>query len=144
MNNQEKKTYQKITEKIYRACKIMLKGGATLKEVAEYMDISINTAGRINRAETFEEYKNIAYSEGYLFKKKKAAEEAAAKQVQAQATQAPAEPPKQVVEYKQSVTIQATHYMETELKKQTELLTMISNKLAFIVEELAGPVKEAK
>lgn len=41
-----------------------------------------------------------------------------------------------------TVTVQASHYMETELRTHTEILKSISAKLAYIVEELGG--KEIK
>lgn len=51
----------------------------------------------------------------------------------------PGRPPSvQVVEHRQSIVVQANHYMMEELKKQTETLKLISNKLAFIVDELTG------
>ena len=43
-----------------------------------------------------------------------------------------------VIRHEQSVTIVANHYMAEEMKKQTELLELISRKLAFIVDELTG------
>lgn len=151
MNTQEKRPYQKITERLYNVCKIMLNGGAKNKEISDYLNISENTVSRIRNSETFDEYKAIAYEQGRLYKKKKTAEEAALKKdlngcgtVAVPSTNPPPDvPPKQIVEYRQSVTIQATHYMEAELKKHTELLTLISNKLAAIIEDLYG-TKEAK
>ena len=47
-------------------------------------------------------------------------------------------PQKEAVERQQTVTIQASFYMQKELEKTNELLTIISNKLAFIVDELCG------
>lgn len=46
--------------------------------------------------------------------------------------------PPQTVSHEHSVTIVANHYMAEELRKQTKYLEIISNKLAFIVEELTG------
>ena len=43
-----------------------------------------------------------------------------------------------VIRHEQSVTIVANNYMAAEMKKQTELLELISRKLAFIVDELTG------
>ena len=40
------------------------------------------------------------------------------------------------MEHRQSVTIQATHYMMQEMKKTNELLELISRKLTFIVDQL--------
>ena len=58
-------------------------------------------------------------------------------QSQAYAAPQPAQLPQpQVVEHRQSVTIQATHYMMQEMKKTNELLELISRKLTFIVDQL--------
>ena len=54
---------------------------------------------------------------------------------QVQQPDPPAQP--QVVEHRQTVTIQATHYMMQEMKKTNELLELISRKLAFIVDQLS-------
>ena len=43
-----------------------------------------------------------------------------------------------------TVTMIANHYMAEEMQKQTKLLTLISNKLAYIVDELCGTKTEAK
>jgi transposase-like protein len=43
-----------------------------------------------------------------------------------------------IKEIRQTVTVQATHYMESELKKCVELLTGIYAKLAFIIDDLCG------
>ena len=47
----------------------------------------------------------------------------------------PAQP--QVVEHRQTVTIQATHYMMQEMKRTNELLELISRKLTFFVDQLS-------
>ena len=58
-------------------------------------------------------------------------------QSQAYAAPQPAQPTQpQVVEHRQTVTIQATHYMMQEMKKTNELLELISRKLTFIVDQL--------
>ena len=49
---------------------------------------------------------------------------------------APAQQP-QVVEHRQTVTIQATHYMMQEMKRTNELLELISRKMAYIVDQLS-------
>lgn len=120
-------TRVKVTANMFRAVKIMLKGGATIKECAEYMGMSEITASRINRAETYEEYKHLA-SIAYMMKKEK--------EVQKEEKKEEPKETVQVVEHRQNVTIQATHYMMEEYKKMNELLTLISNKLSFIVDSL--------
>ena len=71
---------KKITKSAFNCAKMLLKGGATNKEVAEFLQISDETVRRIKKAETYEEYLNISYAlSGAYYKKKRIAEEAAAK-----------------------------------------------------------------
>lgn len=121
--------WNKMTESKFNAIKTLLKGGATQKEAAEYMKVSPNTAFWVNKAETFEEYLQINASR-HLEKRQVAAIKA--KEANKK-TPAP-----QVVEYRQNVTIQATHYMMQKLDETNALLKQISNKLACIVEDLYG------
>lgn len=200
----------KLTEKLFRAVKIMTAGGATAHEIADYFGISITTVNRVRGSESFEEYRTLlAVANG---KKKKetavpAVEKAPAMQPEpagqsplaqspqpqprnqllppplAQSLQSlpqnqmpqqpqvqphhsqpyrpqlqlphseqlqytqPLQPPQQqlppsqlpqpqVIEHRQTVTVQATHYMMQEMKKTNELLDLISRKLAFIVDSL--------
>ena len=46
-------------------------------------------------------------------------------------------PEPQVIEHRQTVTLVANQYLMEEVKQQTELLKLISNKLAYIVEQLS-------
>jgi len=133
--------WNKLTEGQFKAIKTLLRGGATQKEAAEYMQVSPNTAFWVAKAETFEEYQHMN-AERHLENKRVAAIKAkeAGKTV-AQTT--PAQPAaQQVVEYRQNVTIQATHYMMQKLEETNSLLKLISNKLAFIVDELCGTGKK--
>lgn len=137
--------WNKLTERQFKAVKLLLNGGATQKEAAEYMQVSPNTAFWIGKAENYEEYLQIK-AEKLLDEKKRVAaikaKEAAkvAEKVGAvpAATLTAETPATQVVEHRQTVTIQATHYMMTEMQKTNELLAAISRKLAFIVDELCG------
>ncbi len=111
--------YTRITPQMFSAIKTLLKGGATQGEAANYMGISGNTVSRIAKAETFEEYTNIAYANG------------CGKGI-----------PKGglLTDDKQGGgTISANYQLNRIyelMKTQTETLTLISNKLAYIVEEL--------
>ena len=124
--------WNKLTERQFNAIKILLKGGATQKEAAEYMQVSPNTAYWVDKAENYEEYLQIQ-AERALKQKKVAAIKA-----QEKPQEKPEEKPHDVKEIRQTVTIQATHYMTEEMRKTNELLTLISRKLAFIVDELCG------
>ena len=112
-----------ITPSVFKAVKILLKSGATQKEVAEYMSISEASVQKIKASEDYDDYKRIVNA---WWAKKKAAEEK--------------EPEKgpQIIEHRQNVTIQATHYMMEKMKKTNELLTLINNKLGAIIDDLYG------
>jgi hypothetical protein len=133
--------WNKLTEGQFKAIKTLLRGGATQKEAAEYMQVSTNTAFCVDKAETFEEYQHMNAERQLERHKRVAAIKAKeAEKTVAQAT--PAQPASQVVEYRQNVTIQATHYMMQKLEETNSLLKLISNKLAFIVDELCGTGKK--
>lgn len=120
-----------MTENLFRAIKIMQKGGATAAEIEEYFNVSPATCSRVRKAETFEEYKNMcaamALKQRELAKKKNDPE-----------PQTPPEPPKPE-QPKEPIGI-STPYMNNRifqlLKEQNDMLKLISNKLAFIVDEL--------
>lgn len=105
-----------IDEKTFWAMKTMLNGGAKGTEVAEYFGFSVQTVCLVNKSSDLDEYHQ-----------KKAEKKAKQKKE--------SEPVK--TEVNRMVTIQGSHYIMEELRKQNELLTLISNKLAFIVEQLA-------
>ena len=128
-------TRTRITENIYNAVKLILKGGAKTAEAAQVMGISTNSVLRIKDSDSYEKYVNLAYMNG-----------SARYRNQEQAKPEPPKPeaPAQVVEHKQTVTVQATWQMTQEMRKTNELLASISSKLAFIVEELTGKTPNAK
>lgn len=150
----------KVTESVFNAVKILLKGGAKNIECAEYMHISDSAVSLIKKSETYEEYKQICYTTSSAYRKKmaaiKAKEEAekAAKEKEEKEKQeklvaekvgaVPAtqmmkqEPPTQIVEHRQTIQITATHYMMEEMKKTNELLKIINNKLGAIIDDLYG------
>jgi hypothetical protein len=130
--------WNKLTEGQFKAIKTLLRGGATQKEAAEYMQVSPTTAFLVSKAETFEEYQHIK-AERHLEHKRVAAIKAKeAEKTAAQETPTQPAAPQVVKEVHQTVTIQATHYMMQEMQKTNELLKTISAKLAFIVDELCG------
>ena len=169
----------KMTDKLFRAVKIMIAGGATSTEISEYFNISLSSISRVRQAESFQEYR-VMQAATYG-KRKPAKTQDAPKQPEvvipaaqqnpmAQQNQAVQQPPlarqncvalqnppaqqptvfhqlppmqqpapaqqPQVVEHRQTVTIQATHYMMQEMKRTNELLELISRKMAFIVDQL--------
>ena len=134
----------KMTDKLFRAVKIMIAGGATSTEISEYFNISLSSISRVRQAESFQEYR-VMQAATYG-KRKPAKTQDAPKQSEQLNPAAPQTPPMQqpapaqqpqVVEHRQTVTIQATHYMMQEMKRTNELLELISRKMAYIVDQLS-------
>lgn len=137
----------KVTETMFNAVRTLLKGGATLKECSEYMGISTSAISLIKNSETYEEYKHKMYLQSGSYRKKMAAiEKAKQKEAEKVAKEVGAVPasdlvkkePEQVVEHRQTVVVQASHYMLEEQKKTNELLELISKKLGRIIDDLYG------
>jgi len=120
-----------MTQNLFNCVKRLLKDGASAKEIAEYLDLSTSTIWRVRDSETLEEYDNNTK-----------VRTAQARAIAAKGRENAAEQTPQQVEHihhhEQSVTVIANHYMAEELRKQTELLTIISSKLAYIVDDLYG------
>jgi len=127
---------KKMDKNLFWAIKTMLKGGATIQETAEYFQISKASVSRAKASETLEEYRSIIAAMNARNRTKKAPE---TDKTATETAPAPAaeEKPVQVVEHRQTVQIQATHFMMQEQRKTNELLELISRKLAFIVEQLS-------
>ena len=112
---------QTITPQLFNAVKTLLAGGATQTEAAEYMGLSRPTVQRIAVSEDLEEYKSITYEKtAHYYASKNHKKE---------------EPPQE-----QKPNLLAGNYTLNRLyelmKEQNELLKCISNKLAFVVDEL--------
>ena len=169
----------KMTDKLFRAVKIMIAGGATSTEISEYFNISLSSISRVRQAESFQEYRvmqaatygkrkpaktqdapkqpeqmNTAAQQNPMEQQNSAAQQPPlALQNSAQQQNPPTQQPvafhqlpltpqtppaqPQVVEHRQTVTIQATHYMMQEMKRTNELLELISRKMAYIVDQLS-------
>ena len=128
----------RVTQGIFNAVKTLQKGGATNKECADYMHISSATVSMIRNSEDYTEYKNKMVELSASHREKRKMESDANGKGIAQPKNVDQIPTGEgkIVEHRQTVTIQATHYMEQELRKTNELLTQISAKLAFFVDEL--------
>ena len=137
----------KVDERMWWAVKTLLKGGSTITDAADYFMLSVNTVSRIKQSETYADYKQSLAAMHAQYRKPKLARLPDKKEEPQQ--EEPKEEPQeevkpvepQIIEHRQTVTVQATHYMMTEMQKTNELLTAISAKLAFIVDELCGVSK---
>lgn len=135
-----------VDARLFNAVKIMLNGGATYEEITDYLDVSAATIGRIKNAADFDEFIKAKNAACYMAKQKyntgKGKKDPEPTPAPAPA-QVPAPQPEIVKEVRQSVTVQTTHFTMQKLDKIIELLTGISAKLAFVVDELTGsPVKK--
>ena len=59
-----------ITIKTFNAVKILLEGGASIKEAADFMGISEMSAKRIKASKDFDEYKSRSSGSYYIAKRK--------------------------------------------------------------------------
>ena len=133
------KSTAKIDAKKFKAIKILLEAGSTYREAAEYMEISLSTVGRIAATDTYEEYQQLTRSSYYAIKK--AAEEK--KKAAAEPEKAEKPEPEQGVKapggtLSNSYQINRMYEM---MKQMTETMVLISNKLAYIVDDLCGVPK---
>jgi len=143
MENQKRGRAPKVDRKMFDACKIMFNNGAPNTEVAKYMGLSVKTVGRIKSAENFEDYLQIlaAMSVEYhkKYEKKKANKNKPVQEEKPEPVKEEKhEPQPQVVEHRQSVTVQTTYYVNQKLDAMTDLLKGISAKLACIIDDLYG------
>ena len=127
----------KVTESLFYAAKALINAGAPYKEVTKYFNISDATCKLIKGAENFNEYKNMIAAACAKNRARKAKKEEAKEKKEVVLDKVETDPPVQVVEHRQSVTIQATHFMMQEMQETNKLLKEISNKVAFLVEQLA-------
>lgn len=115
--------YKRITEQVFNGVKAMLKGGALQKDAAEWAGVSANTVNRIAKAESYDSYLGYAYANGRN-----------------------AYPETRLQDDRQKGGTLSANYQLNRiyemLKKQNETLVLISNKVAFIVDELCGTVKK--
>ena len=123
----------KITKGIFDAAKILIENGANNTEVSKYLKVSADVVAMIRKSETYEEYQHFMYEYSQKLKNR-----AAAIKVKEPAKEEPKTPEEVIKEIRSTITIQATHYMEEQLKKTNELLTGISAKLAAIIDDLYG------
>lgn len=123
--------YNKMTESKYTALKILLNGGATVKEAAQYMQVSTAVVYAVKNTADFAEYcQNSAERDAR--RKQNAAIRIKAEQAAKEATKEPERQPGTAM----TSTYQMNRVYEA-LKTQNEFLKLISEKLAFIVEQLA-------
>ena len=138
----------KVTRTMYDCVKLMLKSKASAEDIVGYFNISKSTVYRILNSETFDEYHERVRADLYMKQKKakeaqeakeKAEAEAVAKAVSAvPAAPAAAQPVLTDMQMKGGA-LSANYQMNRmydAVKQLNETMTLISNKLAFIVEEL--------
>ena len=148
---EKQKKAPNVDQKMFDCVKILLQSKTPRAEIEKYTGLGHTAIYRISISETFQDYRNLlaAIALEYREKKaKKAAEKAAAEKkpepVPEPEPDKPAEQPTQVIEHRQTVTVQATYYVSQKLDAMTELLKTISAKLACIIDDLYGtaPKKE--
>lgn len=152
MANQGNYIAGKVTQRVFDAAKILFEGGAKGAEVSKYLKISMPTAYMIKNAETYDEYKAVAYEKSAKKQKAAMAKKAAieAKKTAEAKTEQPTpeekkeyvQPAAQVVEHRQSVTVQTTHFVEGKIDVLIEQMKLINAKLGAIIDDLYGTGKK--
>ena len=135
----------KVTESVFKAVKILLKSGESRKACAEYMGISLHSVERIDRAEDYEDMRNQinAYYYSRKMAAKKAEEDKKAEEAKkAEEKKLPPQSSPIVLPQHKPINGEDSYQLVRLMKEQNELLKIISNKMAFIVDELCGPVKK--
>lgn len=117
-----------LTEAKYEAIVCLLRGGASDEVIMKSQGVNEGTLGRVRKSNgSYEEYKRLHGELVKIASKKRKHREK--------------EPASQVIEHRQTVTLQASHYMETELRVHTEILKGISAKIAHIMEQMDQMLK---
>lgn len=120
-----KKRRQTIDKATFDACAAMIKGGAKNAEVCDFLNLAATTFYRMKSCATFEEFEAL--------KEKEAAKARGERTTDKSAPQIePAKPAQTVLQ-----TVAVPYHVTQELQKMNALLTGISAKLAYIVEQLS-------
>lgn len=131
----------KITKSKFDAIHILCDSKMPKVDVAKYLKLSTTSVAEVMKFSTYEEYQQQrainALNKKKAYARKKNAEQKAANNTTENEEDEP-EQPDRTAENRQTIIVQASHYMLAEQKRTNELLESISNKLAFIVEELTG------
>ena len=134
-----------VTPQMFACIRTLLDAKAPYAEISKYLGVSHSVIAKVTACETFEEYQALlaTYSKRQKesYARKAAAQSASEKKIEEKNEEPANEPTATKTESRQTIVVQASHYMLEEQKKTNELLTSISNKLAFIVEELTGTNK---
>lgn len=117
----------KVSNEIFRAVKIMTAGGAKLDEMARCLNVSVATISRIKASETLDDYLNKQKDYQKKLRYKQTEDKSQDPEIQNDS--------KDQKQYDMVSNYQIGRMIEL-LKAQNELLTHISNKLAFVVEQL--------
>lgn len=129
----------KVNQRTFDHAKLLLKAGERYDGVAEYLEISKWTVGVIAHSETFEEYKNTLAA--IYAKQRNKREEKKTEEISTPEEKQEKKDEKIIGDYKLPGGTMSANYQFNRLvelvKKQNELLELISNKMAFIVDELS-------
>lgn len=136
-----------VTLNIFNAIKTLVAGGATSKEISNYLGIGETAITRVRSCESYDEYKQCLAAisvkqREYRAKRFEKELQKKAEEEKAAAAEAVAEAVSEVRHVQEKVEDRTLSNYQTnrlieEMRKTNEHLKLISNKLAFIVEQLA-------
>ena len=117
-----------LTFQKYNAIRILLESKETIENIVAAFGVKEETVKLVKRCDTYEQYKSEFNTVKFIGKQKR--KEMLQKQGDSSGMNI------------SQIKIEATHYMMEELQKMNKTLVLISNKIAFIVDELVGTKKE--
>ena len=129
-----------ITQKIFTDVKEFLDKGLTIQQTAKVMDLSAGTVSAIKKATSLDHYYQTKQLNKQIKKKAmKDAQKAIASSIDTAPTTTPKPPIPAMAEPKPvQITLQATHFMDEKLTEMNKTLTLIANKMSFMMEALSG------
>ena len=142
MKNAKKKN--SVTPSLFLAVKSLLDAGATYSEVRKFYGLATDTIARIKQSETYDEYKQILAAVNAKIRERKQANllvklacalVPGKDEEEVQAITRPVVDTQPVATKQVIVPYSFQQALMERLDKQNELLTTISEKLAFLVEQ---------
>lgn len=125
-----------LTNAQFLTIKTLQEAGSTKQEIAKYLKMTTAKVSVAYRSDNYDDYKNECAVIALRSKERKTEQENRNRQEENKNNAV------QVVEHRQTVEIQATHYLTQELREMKTLLKQLNVKIAYIVEDLSDRYKK--
>ena len=130
----------KVTEAKFKTIKTLVNSGMPYAQIQESIGVSKVVIGAVKQSDTYEDYKHRMYTMSGSYRRKMAEKKKEEEQLTVKAGDIAKAVEKEKPQTESTTTMMISGYQVNriieQLTKQNEILTLISNKLAFIVDEL--------